>query len=195
MKTRVKNIKEEIISNQWATLKKVHFDYQNEDGSWDHVRREVYDRGDGACALLYNVERQTVLLIKQFRLPAYLNEDSGFLIEACAGMIEDETPEQTIIREIQEEMGYSVDVLTRVGDVFMTPGASTERIHLFVAPYEASQKVSEGGGLATEHEDITVVEYAFAKALKALKNGEIRDAKTVILLQNLALSGIMERSS
>ncbi len=85
MNTRVKNIKEEIISDQWATLKKVHFDYQNEDGSWDQVRREVYDRGDGACALLYNVKRQTVLLIKQFRLPAYLNENDGFLIEACAG--------------------------------------------------------------------------------------------------------------
>ncbi|WP_379952836.1 NUDIX domain-containing protein [Dokdonia sp. R78006] len=195
MNTRIKNIKEEIISDQWATLKKVYFDYQNEDGSWDQVRREVYDRGDGACALLYNVERQTVLLIKQFRLPAYLNEDSGFLIEACAGMIEDETPEQTIIREIEEEMGYRIDSITKAGDFFMTPGASTERIHMFLASYEEGQKVSDGGGLATEHEDITVVEYAFAKALKALKNGEIRDAKTVILLQNLALSGIMERSN
>ena len=195
MNTRVKNIKEEVISDQWATLKKVHFDYQNEDGTWDQVRREVYDRGDGACALLYNVERQTVLLIKQFRLPAYLNEDSGFLIEACAGMIEDETPEQTIIREIEEEIGYGIDTITKVGDVFMTPGTSTERIHMFLASYEEGQKVSDGGGLVTEHEDITVVEYAFAKALKALKNGEIRDAKTVILLQHLALSGIMERSS
>jgi GDP-mannose pyrophosphatase NudK len=195
MNTRVKNIKEEIISDQWATLKKVHFDYQNEDGSWDQVRREVYDRGDGACALLYNVKRQTVLLIKQFRLPAYLNENDGFLVEACAGMIEDETPEQTIIREIEEEMGYRIDNITKAGDFFMTPGASTERIHMFLALYEEEQKVSNGGGLATEHEDITVIEYAFAKALKALKNGEIRDAKTVILLQNLALSGIMERSN
>ncbi|AWH73584.1 GDP-mannose pyrophosphatase [Dokdonia sp. Dokd-P16] len=195
MNTRVKNIKEEIISDQWATLKKVHFDYQNEDGSWDQVRREVYDRGDGACALLYNVKRQTVLLIKQFRLPAYLNEHDGFLVEACAGMIEDEIPEQTIIREIEEEMGYRIDNITKAGDFFMTPGSSTERIHMFLASYEEEQKVSNGGGLTTEHEDITVIEYAFAKALKALKNGEIRDAKTVILLQHLALSGIMERSN
>jgi len=195
MSTRIKNIQEEVISDQWATLKKVDFDYKNQDGLWEHITREVYDRGDGVCALLYNVERQTVLLIKQFRLPAYLNEDSGFLIEACAGMIADETPEQTIIREIEEEMGYCMDTITKVGDVFMTPGASTERIHMFLGLYEASQKVSDGGGLATEHEDIIVVEYAFAKALQALKSGDIRDAKTIILLQHLALSGIMERSN
>lgn len=195
MNSRVKNIKEEVISDRWATLKEVRFDYQDSDGSWISVKREVYDRGNGACVLLYNIEKQTVLLIKQFRLPAYLNGDNGFLIEACAGIIEDETPEQTIIREIEEETGYTIKSLTQVGDVFMTPGASTERIHLFIAPYHSSQKVNNGGGLATEHEDIEVVEYAFAKALQALKTGEIRDAKTVILLQHLALSGLMKRTN
>lgn len=194
MTKRVQHIKEEVISSQWATLKKVHFEYQNTDGSWIAVKREVYDRGDGACALLYNVEKQTVLLIKQFRLPAYLNGDDGFLVEACAGIIEDNDPVQTIIREIDEETGYKIKALEKVGDVFMTPGASTERIHLFVAPYDNSQKVSSGGGLETENEDIEVVEYAFAKALQALKAGKIRDAKTVILLQHLALSGLMNTS-
>lgn len=191
MSTRIKNIKEEIISEQWATLKKVAFDYQNKEGEWATVQREVYDRGDGACALLYNQEKLSVLLIKQFRLPAYLNGDRGFMIEACAGMIEDETPELTILREVKEETGYCIDKVTKVAAVFMSPGASTERIHLFLASYADHQKVSSGGGVATENEDIEVVEYAFAKALDLVKNGLITDAKTLLLLQHLTLSGLM----
>lgn len=191
MSERIRNVAEGIISEQWATLKNVYFDYKDSDGSWVRIKREVYDRGDGACALLYNHEKGTVLLIKQFRLPAYLNEDSGFLIEACAGVIENETPEKTILREIQEEAGYRISKVTKVADVFMSPGASTERVHLYIGPYEDAQKVSDGGGLETENEDIEVIEYAFAKALKDLKKGLIRDAKTIILLQHLALSGLM----
>lgn len=191
MSRRIKNIEEEIISEQWATLKKVGFDYQNKEGNWLAVKREVYDRGDGACALLYNKEKGSVLLIKQFRLPAYLHGDDGFLLEACAGMIEDETPEKTILREIQEETGYRISTVTQVAAIFMSPGSSTERIHLFIAPYADHQKVSAGGGLDSEQEDIEVVEYAFAKALQDIKNGNIKDAKTVLLLQHLALSGLM----
>lgn len=191
MSRRIKNIEEEIISEQWATLKKVGFDYQNKDGNWLAVKREVYDRGDGACALLYNKEKGSVLLIKQFRLPSYLQGDNGFLLEACAGMIEDETPEKTILREIQEETGYRISTVTQVAAIFMSPGSSTERIHLFIAPYADHQKVSAGGGLDSEQEDIEVVEYAFAKALQDIKNGNIKDAKTVLLLQHLALSGLM----
>lgn len=195
MSNRIKNVAEEIISDQWATLKKVTYSYQNQDQSWSDVKREVYDRGYGACALLYNVKKQTVILIKQFRLPAYLAGDGGFLTEVPAGIIEDEAPEQAIIREIEEETGYVIPALTSVGDIFTSPGAVTERIFLFVAPYDDAQKVTEGGGLDIENEDIEVVEYAFAKALQDVKKGVIKDAKTIILLQHLALSGVMKTSN
>ncbi len=195
MSNRIKNVVEEIISDQWATLKKVTYSYQNQDQSWSDVKREVYDRGHGACALLYNVKKQTVILIKQFRLPAYLAGDNGFLTEVPAGIIEDEAPEQAIIREIEEETGYVIPALTSVGDIFTSPGAVTERIFLFIAPYVDAQKVTDGGGLDSENEDIEVVEYAFAKALQDLKKGIIKDAKTIILLQHLALSGVMKTSN
>lgn len=193
--SRIKNKSEMILSSAWATLKSVSFDYKHSNGSWSHIKREVYDRGDGAAALLYNAQSGKVLLIKQFRIPAYLNtHPTGFLIEACAGMIDRETPEYTIIREIEEETGYRIPSVEKVATVFMTPGASTERIHLYFAPYSEDLKVSQGGGLDAEHEDIEVVDYAFAKALSLIKTGEIQDAKTVILLQQLALSGKMSTS-
>ena len=192
MNKRIKNINQEVLSDQWATLKNVTFYYQNTDGTWDNIIREVYDRGHGACILPYNVEKQTVLLIKQFRLPAYLTDGDGFLIEACAGIIENEAPQETVLREAMEELGYRLDILQEITTVYMSPGASTERIHLFTAPYNHTKKVAEGGGVVSENEDIEVVEYAFAKALKAIKTGEINDAKTVILLQHLALSKQMK---
>ena len=192
MSERIKNINERILHDQWATLKSVSFDYKNADDRWTSVKREVFDRGDGASVLLYNNNKKTVILVRQFRLPAFLNGDSGFLLETCAGMIEGQTPEKTVMREVLEETGYVIEILEKVADVFMSPGASTERIHLYIAPYDESQKVGAGGGLETEDEDIEVVEYAFAKALEDLSKGMIRDAKTVILLQHLALSGIME---
>ncbi len=192
MSERIKNINERILHDQWATLKSVSFDYKNADDRWTSVKREVFDRGDGASVLLYNNNKKTVILVRQFRLPAFLNGDSGFLLETCAGMIEGQTPEKTVMREVLEETGYEIEILEKVADVFMSPGASTERIHLYIAPYDESQKVGAGGGLETEDEDIEVVEYAFAKALEDLSKGMIRDAKTVILLQHLALSGIME---
>lgn len=192
---RIKNISENIISNAWATLKNVFFDYKNRDGSWSSIKREVYDRGDGAAALLYNVKNRTVLLIKQFRLPAYLNgHKTGFLLEVCAGIIDEKDPEKTILREIEEETGYRLPNVEKVMASYMTPGASTEIVHLYLAPYSKEFKVTDGGGLDSENEDIEVVEYAFAKALSLIKSGEIQDAKTIILLQQLALSGKMSAS-
>ena len=193
MRSRVKNITEKVISNTWATLKEVFFDYQNTDGSWSHIKREVYDRGDGAAALLYNPDKGTVILIKQLRLPAYLNgHPTGFLTEACAGMMDENDPEQTILREIEEETGYCLQTVEKVASSYMTPGAGTEIVHLFLARYTEDMRVSDGGGLETENEDIEVMEYAFAKALSLLKAGQIQDAKTIILLQHLALSGKMD---
>lgn len=188
--TRIKNVREELISTAWATLKNVYFDYRDSKGVWSkNIKREVYDRGDGAAALLYNVKNRTVLLIKQLRLPAYLNgHPSGFITEVCAGMMDEVDPEKTILREIEEEMGYRLSKVEKVVSSYMTPGASTEIVHLFLAEYDASLKINEGGGLETEHEDIEVVEYDFAKALQLINNGEIQDAKTIILLQHLALS-------
>ena len=194
MSLRLKNIRQEIISDAWATLKNVFFDYKNSDGSWSkNIKREVYDRGDGAAALLYNLEKKTVILIKQFRIPAYLNgHPSGFLLEACAGMMDEKDPKKTILREIREETGYRILNIEKVASPFMTPGASTEIVHLYLGSYTDAQKIGDGGGLDGENEDIEVVEYAFAKALLLLQSGEIQDAKTIILLQHLALSKIME---
>lgn len=189
---RIKNISENVISNAWATLKKVCFEYKNSNGTWSPVTREVYDRGDGAAALLYHIEKGTVLLIKQLRLPAYLNgHETGFLLEVCAGIMDEKDPEKTILREIEEETGYRLPKVEKVMAPYMTPGASTEIIHLYLAPYSEEFRVTDGGGLDSENEDIEVVEYAFAKALSLIKSGEIQDAKTIILLQELALSGKM----
>ncbi|RMB63460.1 NUDIX domain-containing protein [Dokdonia sinensis] len=191
--TRVKNIQEEIHYEGFASIREVTFDYQDTQGDWHHIKREVYDRGNGASALLYNRERNTVLLTEQFRMPSFLNGNpSGMLIEACAGKQDETDPKKTILREIEEELGYKLPAVEKVMEVYMTPGGSTEIIHLYLGEYSDECKVNDGGGLDCEQEDIRVVEYAFAKALSLIKTGEIKDAKTVILLQHLQLSGIMD---
>jgi len=190
--SRVKNLKTEILSNFWASLKKITFDYQTLDKTWHYVEREVYDRGQGVAVLLYNKERATVILVKQFRIPVYLNGDSeGMTLEVCAGMLDEDDPEKAIIREIEEETGYCLNQVEKVLTAYASPGADMEQVHLFIAAYNDDQKIHAGGGLATEHEDLIVEEYAFAKAYSMIQSGAITDAKTIILLQYAKLHALL----
>ena len=188
----LKNIKKVLLSDNWAILHKVTFDYRDSRGNWEPQVREVYDRGNGAAVLLYNKESGTVILTEQLRMPTYFNGNpSGMLIEVCAGLLDDNDPETAIKKEIEEETGYLLSGVEKVMDLYMSPGSVSEILYLFIAGYTAKDKVSEGGGLISEHEDILVHEYAFAKAYSMIQTGEIKDAKTVVLLQYLKLQGIL----
>ena len=177
-----------ILSDNHYTLKKVTFSFRRRDGSEQRVSREAYDRGNGAAVLLYNIENRNVVLTRQFRLPAFLNHHSGYLIEAAAGLLDDASPEVRIKAKAEEETGYSPVGLRQVFDVFMSPGAVTERLYLFVAAYDPAARRDTGGGLAQEGEDIEVLELAFDEAMAMIGRGEIMDAKTIILLQYAALN-------
>jgi nudix-type nucleoside diphosphatase (YffH/AdpP family) len=188
----LKNIKKILLSDNWAILHKVTFDYRDSRGNWEPQVREVYDRGNGAAVLLYNKESGTVILTEQLRMPTYFNGNpSGMLIEVCAGLLDDNDPETAIKKEIEEETGYLLSDVEKVMDLYMSPGSVSEILHLFIAGYTEKDKVSEGGGLVAEHEDILVHEYAFAKAYSMIQTGEIKDAKTVVLLQYLKLQEIL----
>ncbi len=184
---RVRVIGESLLSDNWYILKKYSFELQRRDGSWQKQEREVYDRGNGATILLYNREHRTVLLTRQFRIPAHLNGHSGFLIETAAGLLDNASPEDRIREEVQEETGYQIGSVKKVFDLFMSPGSVTERVHFFVAEYAPEQRMGEGGGVAEEGEDIEVLELGFEEALAKVASGEIMDGKTVLLLQYLEL--------
>jgi nudix-type nucleoside diphosphatase (YffH/AdpP family) len=176
--------KTELLSNNWYVLNKVTFDYKMEDHDSETQVREVYDRGNGAVILLYNLTKKTVVLTRQFRLPTYLNGNtSGMVIEACAGLLDAENPEECIIRETEEETGYRLSSVKKVFQSYMSPGSVTEILHFFIGEYQANMKVSDGGGLAEEHENIEVLEYSFDQAYQMITTGEIVDAKTIMLLQ------------
>jgi len=176
--------KTELLSDNWYILNKVTVDYQKRDGSWDTQVREVYDRGNGAAILLYNKSEGTIVLTRQFRLPSYLNGNkSGLLTEVCAGLLDEDNPEACIIRETEEETGYRLHSVKKVFEAYMSPGAVTEILYYFIGEYDASMKVSSGGGLANEHEDIEVIEMPFNQAYDMITSGEIKDAKTIMLLQ------------
>ncbi len=184
--------KTELLSDNWYLLNKVTFDYQMDNQKSETQVREVYDRGNGAVILLYNSNKKTVVLTRQFRLPTYLNGNtSGMVIEACAGLLDTENPEECIIRETEEETGYRLSSVKKVFQSYMSPGSVTEILHFFIGEYQSEMKVSEGGGLAEEHENIEVLEYSFDEAYQMIASGEINDAKTIMLLQyakiNLAL--------
>ncbi len=184
MNSKVKNIQTEVLSKNWYTLNKIDFDYQLKNGEWVRQSRESYDRGNGACILLYNTHKKTVVLIKQFRMPSYVNGNrTGMMIEVCAGLLDGDDPETCIIKETEEETGYKIKNVKKVFESYMSPGAVTEIIHFFVAEYDEQMKVSEGGGLDIEHEDIEVLEYDFETAVQMVRNGEIKDAKTIMLIQ------------
>lgn len=184
MNDKVRNMNVSILSDNWYTLKKVDFEYLNNQNIWEKQSREAYDRGNGAVVLLYNLERQTVILTRQFRMPTYLNKNKdGMMIEACAGLLDENDPKTAIIKEIEEETGYRIKTVEKVFESYMSPGSVTEILHFFIAAYTEDQKVSEGGGAADETENIEVLEYSFTEALALIKSGEIKDAKTIMLLQ------------
>lgn len=176
--------KTELLSDNWYLLNKVTFDYKMGDQDSETQVREVYDRGNGAVILLYNSTNKMVVLTRQFRLPTYLNGNtSGMVIEACAGLLDTENPEECIIRETEEETGYRLSSVKKVFQSYMSPGSVTEILHFFIGEYQPNMKVSDGGGLAEEHENIEVLEYPFQEAYQMIASGEIIDAKTIMLLQ------------
>lgn len=194
MKNKLRNIARNILSKEWATLYRIDYEFLFKNGTWKKLSRETYDRGNGACVLLLNKEKNTVILTKQFRMPIYENTPSdGMSIEVCAGaMDKDEAPDVCIIREIEEEVGYKIKEVTKVLESYMSPGAVTEKIFLFIAEYTAAMKVHNGGGLETEGEEIEVLEMSFSKALQMVNNQEIKDAKTVLLLQYAQIHTLLE---
>lgn len=188
----VKLIKEEILSDNWYILRKVTYSYEKKDGSIHNQAREAYDRGNGATILLYNTDRKTVILTRQFRLPTYLNgNESGMLIEACAGLLDKDDPENCIRRETEEETGYRISDVRKVFEAYMSPGSVTEILYFFIAEYSDSMKVNEGGGVDHEEENIEVMELPIDHALEMVSTGAIKDAKTIMLLQYLRLNGIL----
>jgi GDP-mannose pyrophosphatase NudK len=189
---KVKIIKEELLSDNWYSLKKYTYEIQKQDGSWQTQTREVYDRGNGAAILLFNKEFKTVVLTKQFRLPSFVNgNEKGFLIEACAGLLDRDNPEEAIKRETEEETGYRIKEPRKVFEAYMSPGSVSEILYFFIAEYSQSMKVNQGGGIEHEQEDIEVLETGFQQALAMIETGEIRDAKTIMLLQYLQIAKIL----
>lgn len=187
MNERVKVKKTEILSNNWYTLKKVTFDYRHKNGKWIEQNREAYDRGNGATILLFNQITKTVILTRQFRLPSYINgNSSGMLIEACAGLLDLDNPEDCIRRETEEETGFKIRDVKKIYEAYMSPGSVTEILYFFIAEYSKDMKTSVGGGV-DEHEDIEVMELPFSKALEMVAQGEIKDGKTIMLLQYLQI--------
>jgi nudix-type nucleoside diphosphatase (YffH/AdpP family) len=181
---KIEILKTDLLSNNWYILNKVTYRYHKEDQTTETHSREVYDRGNGAGILLYNTKQKTVILIRQFRLPAYLNgSKTGMMIEVCAGLLDKDNPEQCIIRETEEETGYRITTVHKVFETYVSPGAVTEILHLFVGEYDPSMKISDGGGIASEQENIEVLEIPFDVVLKMIEKGEIKDAKTIMLLQ------------
>lgn len=188
---KIRIIKTETLSDDWYTLKKYTFDLQRQNGEWQRQSREVYDRGNGATILLYNRERRTVILTRQFRFPTFVNGYPGYLIETAAGLLDNMDAESRIKAEAEEETGFRLTNVQKVLEAFMSPGSVTEKLHFFIAEYTARDKVSTGGGLAAEGEDIEVLEMAFDDALAAIDSGAIVDGKTIMLLYYVAHKGIL----
>ncbi|HTE26714.1 GDP-mannose pyrophosphatase NudK [Flavitalea sp.] len=192
MNDRVKITDTKILSDNWYVLKKVTYEYRQKDGSWLTYTREAYDRGNGATILLYNRIEKTVILTRQFRMPTFINgNESGMLIEACAGLLDKDNAEDCIRRETEEETGYRLRDVRKVFEAYMSPGSVTEVLYFFVAEYEKSMKVNDGGGVEHEQENIEVLEFNFDLALKMIESGEIKDGKTIMLLQHLRLQKIL----
>jgi len=184
---RVRVVDERTLSDNWYVLKTTTFDFLRADGTWQRQHRETYDRGNGAVLLLYDRARETVILTRQFRFPAYVNGHDGMLIEAPAGLLDQASPETRIRAEAEEETGYRVGAVRRIFEAFMSPGSVTEKLYFFVAEYDAAAKAGHGGGIADEGEDIEVLELPFTTALDMIENGRIADGKTIMLLQYAAL--------
>ncbi|WP_136481171.1 NUDIX domain-containing protein [Cognatitamlana onchidii] len=192
-KELIKNVKSDLLSDNYYILKKITFNYKMSSGHWVEQIREVYDRGDGAGILLYNTTKKTVILTKQFRMPTFLNDNKdGFLIEVCAGMLDKDNPEACIIRETEEEVGYRLKAVKKVYEAYSSPGVMTEKMHFFIGEYEDHMKVNNGGGLDSEQEDIEVLEWSFQKAKDMLNKGEIEDTRTIVLLQYAIIHNLIK---
>ncbi|MEY8771329.1 GDP-mannose pyrophosphatase NudK [Erwinia sp. DT-104] len=188
MSVKVEVIKDKILSENWFLLRNFTYDLTTKNGETLRHKREVYDRGDGATILLYNREKNSVVLTRQFRIATWLNgNDSGLLIETCAGLLDDDSPEVCIRKEAVEETGYEVGEVVKLYDLYMSPGGVTERLHFFAAEYNDSLRATAGGGV--DDEDIDVMELSFADAWSRVKTGQIKDAKTVMLLQYALIEG------
>ncbi|MBL1220764.1 GDP-mannose pyrophosphatase NudK [Chryseobacterium sp. L7] len=185
-------INTEILSDNWYTLNKVTYSIVKKDGTTETQSREAYDRGNGAVILLYNKVSGTVILTRQFRLPTFINGNTtGMLIEACAGLLDNDNPEECIKRETEEETGYKISKVEKIFEAYMSPGSVTEILHFFIAEYSSEMKINDGGGLEDEGENIEVLELPFEEALQMIGNGKIMDAKTIMLLQHLRLKNII----
>jgi len=188
MSDRVRIAEVQTLSDDWYVLRKTTFDYRRADGSWQTQSRETYDRGNGATILLYDLNRRTVVLIRQFRFPTWVNGNAdGLLIETPAGLLDDAGPTERIRAEVEEETGYRPGPVRQVFEAYMSPGSVTEKLHFFVAEVRANDRVSGGGGNASEGEDIEVLELPFEEAMARVDRGDIRDGKTILLLQYAAL--------
>jgi ADP-ribose pyrophosphatase len=191
MDEQVRVIESSVLSDAWGVVRRNVIELRRRDGSWQRQVRETYDRGDGAAILLYNRKKRTVILTRQFRFPVFAHGEPGLLVEVPAGKLEGDDAATCAIKEAEEETGYRVSRVEKVAECFASPGSVTEKLSLFVAEYDAESKVSDGGGLHDEGEDIEVLEVLFDDALTMLRTGEIADAKTIILLQHAALARLV----
>lgn len=187
---RIRIVDTTVLSDNWYVLKKVTFDYQRRDGTWQRQSRETYDRGNGATILLHDPATGNVVLTRQFRMPAFVNGHDGMLIETAAGLLDNASPEARIRAEVEEETGYRVRNLRKVFEAFMSPGSVTEKLYFYLGEYDASLRTGEGGGIAAEGEDLDVLELPLGEALAMIERGEIVDGKTIMLLQYAALRGL-----
>ena len=183
---RVKDVR--LLSDNHYVLRSTTFEYRRANGEWQTQHRETYDRGNGATLLPYNLAKRTVVLVKQFRYPAYVNGYDDLMIEAAAGLLDNASPEDRIRAEAEEETGYRLHDVKKVFEAYMSPGSVTEKLHFFVAEYVSSMQVGSGGGIADEGEDIEVLELPIDLALTMIAEGRIVDAKTIMLLQYAALN-------
>lgn len=190
--SNIKVLSTTLLSDNWGKLSKIKYDYTLKDGTVQTQEREVYNRGNGAVILLYNKEKGTVILTRQFRLPTWFNgNEDGMMIEACAGLLDELNPEECIRKETEEETGYTLTEVKKVMEVYMSPGSVTEILYFFVAAYSDAMKTSDGGGEAHEQEQIEVLELSFDKAMQMITDGEIKDAKTIMLLQYVKIHGLV----
>lgn len=188
MNPDVKILSKELLSDNWYKLYKLKYEYKGRNGKWETHTREAYDRGNGAAILLYNPSAGKVILTSQFRLPSFINgNETGMLIEACAGLLDENNPEDCIRREVEEETGFHVRDVRKIFEAYMSPGSVTEILHFFVAEYSPEMRINDGGGLEQEQEEIEVLELQIDEAMKMIENGMIKDGKTIMLLQYVKL--------
>lgn len=191
MNSKIRNLEKTLLSDNWYELNKYSFEYQNSAGVWERQEREAYDRGNGSTILLFNKAKKTIILTRQFRLPSYVNGNpDGMLIEACAGLLDQDNAEECVRKEAEEETGFRLENVRKIFEAYMSPGSVTEILNFFVAEYNDSMRVSKGGGVAEEQENIEVLELSLSEAIQMIKTGVIKDGKTIMLLQYAELNSL-----